>query len=294
MASNYYICIVAWFNSTVKMRFLSKKGILYIVFAAISVAASAQDYVRPTPQTSFGDDPYNNNRTTPKNDYGRRRKFNISLAMGAAVPMGDFGSNNVKGSFWDFTSPDSTRLQGFAQTGFHFEISMSYMFNDNFGIMAMLSGNSNSFDINTFSATVGYETSTTDDYYTGEYLIGPCFTYPGGESRFNVKGYAMIGAIETNYPELNFAFNDTLSAVIDFNGGSGFGYCLGGGVSYAITPSTEIFFNVSYTSSTITYSSWTETYNSPGYYPYTFSHYTDVTSMKTGILKPVIGVNFRF
>jgi hypothetical protein len=222
------------------------------------------------------------------------RKFILSASIGTSIPYGDFASTNVKNSFWDFRSIDSTHLQGFAQTGFHFNITATYMFNNNVGMIILLGNSTNSFDINTFSTSIGGfpASNLSGNYSTSEYLIGPCFSFPLAK-KLNFKFNILIGLVNSNYPSINIALNDTTTYERDINGGSGFAYNLMGSFVYSITNSIGIIGSLSYMGSTILYPNWTETVTYTGYYPYSISHSTDVLNMKMGILKPTIGVEFR-
>jgi opacity protein-like surface antigen len=251
----------------------------YIIALFISACylVNAQDYTRPMTQTPV---------PAPNTD----KKFSLSVSVGPAVPLADFASTNVHGSFWDFNSSDSTRLQGFAKTGFHFNITASYLLNDNFGLMVTFGSSSNPFDVNTFSSIVGFPTTTpTGGYSFNEYLIGPFLKF-NLVPKLNVQISAMAGIVDLTYPELTFTLNDTLSETIDFQGGLNFGYSFGAGLVYDVSNTISILLNVSYTSATVTYGSWTQTYSIPGYYPVSFSHPTDKTFMVTGLLKQTIGI----
>jgi hypothetical protein len=246
--------------------------------------AKAQDYARPTLEYADKTQEYE------KHD----RKFIIGISIGAAIPSGDFASTNVKNSFWDFHSIDSTHLQGFAQTGFHFNITAAYMFTDNFGMIILLGNSSNTFDINSFSAAIGgYPASNlSGSYSTSEYLIGACVSYPLAKN-LNFKASALIGLVNSNYPSLNIALSDTETYQRDINGGSGFAYNIMAGITYNITNSIGIAVNVAYTGTTVFYPSWTETATYTGYYPFSVSHNSDVLTMTMGLLKPTIGIEFR-
>lgn len=259
-----------------------RKTLLATLFALTIYAAKAQDYVRPYYEV-------------PKTE---NKKFYICFSFGSAIPMQDFASTNVKNSFWDFSSPDSVRLQGFAKRGFHFNINASYQFSDNFGIMLLYGGNINSFDEVAFSSAIGYpSTNTSGNYYTAEYLIGPYLSIPIG-SKLNIKISSLIGLVTNGYPVLDVALSDTTNYVRELSRGRGLGLNFGVGLEYSVNSSVSIFLNSAYTYAKISYSSWTETltYSIPGYYPFTLSkqHPTDVTSMDTGILESNIGIEFKF
>lgn len=247
---------------------------------------NAQDYVRNAPGGS------------DMAPVSANKKFRLGVSIGPAIPMLDFGSTNVKGSFWDQTSVDSTHLQGFAKTGFHFDFYLSYLISDNFGLMLSVGGNSNSFDGITFSNTIGYSSAAVngENFYTGEYLIGPFVYFPlDAQSKFSFSAYALIGLVSSNYPQISLAINDTITAAIQFlQGRNSFGFSAGATLAYSLNEGTDVTFGIGYTQSKIIYPSWSETFTAPGYYPATVNHPIDQTYMRMGILRPTVGIAFKF
>lgn len=264
---------------------MNRKTSLLVVFVLIVCSVRAQDYVRPSE---------NNSQIAIKNPTQQgNRRFSLSINIGAAIPLQDFGSTAVKNSFWDFTSADSTRLQGFAKTGFYFNITAAYQVSKYIGIMALIGNSTNYFDENTFSATIGYPVSTlSTSFSTSEYLIGPYFTLPAG-NKFSIKMHALLGLMANKYPPLDITLNDTTAIEIDFTAGRGFAYNFGIGAEYKLNNNVSITFNVAYTGTSISYNGWIETISFTGYYPFSISHSNDVASMSTGILRPTIGIEFK-
>ena len=245
--------------------------------------SSAQDYYEgPQSRTKVF-----KNEPTNSADHG----FSIAVSIGAAVPSKSFSSTNVKNSFWDFNSVDSVKLQGFAKTGVNLNITASYLFSDGIGIMLMIGSSSNSFDINTFSSTVGVPFTTSDEYNSREYLIGPYISFTEWP-KFRFEANAMIGLVTANYPAIALTVVDT-TETIAFNAGKSFGYSFGGAVKYSINSKIDVSVNAAYTQATIVYPGWTDTYTIPGYYPYVISHTSDVANMPMGILKITAGVVFN-
>ncbi len=256
---------------------------LVLLFLCMVNKAGAQEYYLP----KTGYQPQQQQATS---------RVSFSISAGAGVPLGDFGSENVKGSFWDFNSPDSTRLQGFAMSGFHFDIALWYKINDFLGAEIYYGGNVNSVDINGFSNTMGYISTTTQtSYYTPEYLIGPYYYFQVG-NKFTCKLSAMIGLVTNTYPTFSLKVNDTTTYTRTLNsGGSGFAYSFGTQLEYAVTPRTSLYMNVTYTGANIYYPGWEEDLTAVGkYYIYNarVHHPNDITFMNTGILKISAGIIF--
>jgi opacity protein-like surface antigen len=257
------------------------KIILSALIVLFFTELHAQDYARPEPEQY----------SLPSNPNDRR--FNIGVSIGAAIPLGDYGSTNVKGSFWDFNSIDSTRLQGFAQPGLNLTITASYLFPENIGIMMMFGSSSSTFNTSGFSSAIGRPaTTSTGSFSEYEYLIGPCFELPLSD-KFRMNANILIGLVSASYPEVNYAYNDTVTLTTDFQGGTGFGYSFGANLEYNISKNAAISLNVNYIGSDIKYTGFTWTLSTPGYYPLVQDHPTDVLTMQTGILKITAGITFR-
>jgi len=258
----------------------TNKKIIAFLFAAVNIAvASAQDYARPVTESY----------TEPNSTEDKR--FSVSLSVGAAIPLSKFASTSIKGTFWDFHSVDSTHLEGFAKTGIDFTLTGSYLFPGNFGIMVMYASNSNAFDINSFSASVGLPSSTNSELYSeNEYLIGPFMVLPEGNFRFTFN--ALVGLASVAYPEITCNAHDT-TYTYDFQGGSGFAYNLGAGAEYNFSKWFAASVNINYMNASIQYNGFSITRNIPGYIAY-YSSPTDVLSMPTGILKITAGIVLRF
>ncbi len=266
-----------------------KKAIILFVLVSAFFTVKAQDYVRPS-----------GNYTAPETGtpIEGSKKFVLGISLGAAIPSGSFASTNVKNSFWDFNSTDSTHLQGFAKTGFHFNITATYQFTDDFGLTLLLGNSSNPFDINAFSSAIGYPAgSQSSNFTTAEYLLGPCFSLPIS-NKFKFRVSLLAGIVTNNYPTIDVALNDTTTYEVTFNGATNFAYSIGAGIIYNVTDNIAVQLNLNYTGTTITYTGWTGIYTINGgvysYYPYTSNHPNDVTSMTAGLLKPTFGVEFKF
>lgn len=264
-------------------QFHLTKLILLVGFSMSFLISIAQDYYEI---------PQKRKEPVKKELASSNSGFSIAVSAGPAIPFKNFVSTNVKNSFWDFNSVDSVKLQGFAKSGIHFNLTASYLFPGGYGIMFMLGKNSNAFDITSFSKAVGVPFGTSESYSTQEYLIGPFISFSEW-SKFEFEANAMIGLVTANYPMISQAIADTMKTIA-FNAGRNFGFSLGGQAKYNITNKIGVSIGVSYTQSKMIYRGWTDTYTAPGYYPYTMLHSTDVANMSMGILKFTGGIVFKF
>ena len=252
---------------------LSKKSILLYGSLLTFFISHAQDYTRPTGSVPETID----------------KRFSISASIGPAYAMQDFGSKNVKNSFWDFNSIDSVKLQGFAMTGFHFNINASYLLSENIGVMVLFGNSSNQFDLGGFSSTMGYPTtSVLGTFHTSEYMIGPCFSFSEWK-RVKIDLNVLIGLATSTYPDLTLTVGRDTTESFVFNPGKSFAYSFGAAVRYSLTDDLDLLLGVSYTETKMSYPGMTVTFTIPGYYG-TLSRPTDVTSMTIGILRPTIGL----
>jgi len=258
--------------------------ILSFLLSFFILKAQDQDYVR-SPSETTGESQF--------------KKFSLGISFGPAIPLQDYASTNIKGSMWDFGSPDSTTLRGFAQTGFHFNITLSYLVTENFGVIFFYGGSSNPFDIGAFSSGMGYPTTNTSGaYYTAEYMVGPFFNLALSD-KINFKITAMLGLVTNTYPILSVNLSDTVSVQRTVSGGAGIGYSFSAALSYNITDNIDILLNIGYTGCAINYAGWSETdivsfptLGQTG--TATLDHPTAICVMQTGIIKPTLGIEFKF
>lgn len=260
------------------------KKIFFLIFTlTIIIELNAQDYALPTLIP--------HQRTAP---VSTDKRFSVGVSLGAAIPYGDFASTNTipPGSFWNPNPMDSTKLQGFAKTGFNFTINASYLFTHTLGIMVEFGFGSNPFDITTFSNTIGYvANSPTAVFGEFEFLIGPFVSVPLSDKfKFNVS--ALIGEVSVTYPEIDIQIVDTTYSY-NFTGGTGFAYNIGASLEYQATKSLSVCLEANYLASVITYSGYSETANCPGYYPAYYTSPTYSITMSMGLLKIMAGIALK-
>ena len=228
---------------------------------------------------------------------GEDKKFSIGISVGAGIPLGAFGSKNS-----DTTSAaqmDSThRENGYANAGFHFDVTIGYRFINNLGVAILVGGNMNSFDATTYTSVNGVkspETFTSTSYYVGQYLVGPFAYFPAGD-KLRITVRALFGLVTANTPTETFTttvFSTTATSVTSGNSGSGFGYQFGAGIKYNFSDNVGLLFNVDYAGSTIAYTGYTvaSTFGSSSS---THENTTLKSTMDLGIISTTLGVAFSF
>jgi hypothetical protein len=231
---------------------------------------------------------------------GNDSKFSIGVSVGAAIPMGAYGSKNT-----DTTTAvrmDSTHRQnGYASTGFHFDVTAGYLFSSNIGAMVLIGGNMNSFDASTYQTVNDVKSSggvtvtySAKSYYVGQYLVGPFVSLPAGD-KLKIDIRVLFGLVTANTPtetETESAGSASQTYTSSGNGGSGFGYHFGAGIKYNFNDKMGLTFNLAYTGASISYTGYTET-GSGSLGNSTFTNTTLKSTMSTSLLTATVGIAFN-
>jgi hypothetical protein len=220
-------------------------------------------------------------------------KFSIGLSVGAALPLGAFGGK-TKPSDTATSSTAYTVKNGFASTGFHFDLNAGYLIAGPVGAMVFIGGNLNAFDATTFSSVYNIkspETYTATSYYTGQYMVGPFLSF-GDKFKFDVR--LLVGLVTVSPPKTTdsyTAFGSTSTTVTTTNPSSGFGYQGGIGIKYNFSDKMGFTVDVAYTGNAASFpgSSSTTTVGSSS----SSSTSSSVGSMSLGILTTSIGLAFN-
>ncbi|MFT3948168.1 MAG: outer membrane beta-barrel protein [Agriterribacter sp.] len=173
--------------------------------------------------------------------------FVLSLNGGIASPMGNFS----KGDYSDERS-------GFAQTGFHYNISGVYYLNKSFGIGALV-GYSQFGHKGLQSLSDGYKEDSGTDSTTLltkgntrslSFLAGPYYSFHLG-SNFSIDLRVLGGYVNTNLSGFDVYYEDYTGNVMTQKEASAgaFGFQAGAGIRYNITHKIGVQANVDYFSS---------------------------------------------
>jgi hypothetical protein len=207
------------------------------------------------------------------------KKISFGYNYGTCITKGDFGANNTtKLPMSRLTKNDTTKLNGYAQTGFHYDVYVTYEFIPHLSAMLAVYGDQCNFDINTLNGQFGrlngytsstYDVVTGDNYYVVQYLVGP-YVNPRilGSLHFEVK--LLVGLTTDNYPGISYIFSPNLPTAnytnYTYPKGYGFGYNFGGGFNYGavIGPiGLGAHLNIDYEGATVSYSYYNVTHYSP-------------------------------
>lgn len=227
-------------------------------------------------------------------------KLTIGISVGAAIPLSDYAKHDTTHGYsvGGARGYDSTSRAGYAQTGFHFDVTAGYLIGGPVGAMVMIGGNMNSFDATDFESENNIKSPATfssTSYYLGQYLVGPYLSLPAGDKlRVNIR--ALVGLMTCNTTTMTYnngqsgalAANGTYSG----NGGSGFGYDFGLGIKFNFNDKMGLLVNLDYAGSSIAYTGYvestTDTFGSS-----TYTNTTLKSTMAVGLFTASIGIAFN-
>ncbi|MCG8373757.1 MAG: porin family protein, partial [Balneolales bacterium] len=149
------------------------------------------------------------------------KKGFITISLGPSFPFGDFASTS-------FSDPNA----GFADAGFHINlINFGYLFSDNVGITAFLSGSAHPYDIDTENDPI---------WSYGSLMAGPLFSFPTKRKDANFDLRAMIETMSATF------YPDDGSGNFD---GDGVAFGFGAGLRYHVSRTLSISGNLDIISS---------------------------------------------
>jgi len=236
------------------------------------------------------------------NEEDKRLAFGYNY--GESFPQSDFGkTNQSKLPMSRLIKQDTTKLSGYAQKGFHYDIYATYRLIPHLSIMAAVYGDQNSYDINTLNSqyislyppnTVAVVTG--DNYYITQYLIGPYISIPIIK-RLSTEIKVLGGLTTANYPSLTYVglLQDLLYSI---PATSGLGYNVGIGFKYMAVKTREVqlglHLNVDYAGSTITYPSYSVTAYTPADVYISSATYNVPKTMSLSIFQFTYGISLEF
>ena len=156
----------------------------------------------------------------------------VSINLGPAIPMGDFGSTAL-----------NNEDAGFAKTGYFADLSFGYKLGTNIGVGATLRTQSNGIDkdaILSFYQIFGISEEITikADPYSCNGLLGGLYgSFPiKGKTSFDFRGF--VGFMSCERPEITMsitAFGFTESFTLPGASGTSFAYLLGAGLKIDVS-----------------------------------------------------------
>ncbi len=262
-------------------------GILLCTFHFSLCTLSAQDYYRH-PVTP----PENYRQNNHFKDSLQRKSFFFAFNAGLSVPLRSFGSKDTAADFMIPTNSDSTHAKGFATVGFHIDAKAGYFLFPQFGLLAKISYNYNSFDANTLNNIInGYYYYTVNGGYSIWQFMGGVFGnfQVSPVSSLWIEG--MIGDIHANFP--SFSVSDgyvTLTGrLADANNLAG---SLSIGIDYTINDNVSFIGSLSYSGATLSYPTSYYTGSGKGYVTSSYTQIHAIT-MPYGNLDLSIGLIFK-
>lgn len=216
---------------------------------------------------------------------GDDKKVVLGVSVGAGIPLAAYGKADT------LAENDSTHRNGWAKTGFHFDVTAGYLFAGSIGGMIYIGGNMNSFDATSYKTINGFNSSATvtaKSYYLGQYLIGPFLALPAGD-KLKINLRLLVGLVTANTPTITVGENNNVTSTYSGKGGSGFGYQFGAGIQYNFSESLGMMVNIGYTGSSISYTGYTQSQTNPAL-SWTYTNTTLKQTMSMGLITATIGL----
>jgi hypothetical protein len=196
------------------------------------------------------------------------KKLIFSIDGGVSQPLGQYASKDQSGlPASSIIEGNSENMNGYALTGYCFNVSITYKFNHSIGLIAKTEIDINSFDVNTFNSQITsyWNTCSTPQlanysvitqYHVYSYQLGLCGTIPLN-NKLSLEAKTLVGYSTANFPTLTFLYNwnkDPLQSTYSLQNGKGFSYCIGIGTVYTIGR-IGIHFDINYNKAYIKYKS---------------------------------------
>jgi hypothetical protein len=269
---------------------------------------------------------------TGANSANAQSKFSFGVNIGQGIPMGDYAKHDStqlplshyttrKNSTYPkgYNANDTNQLNGFAKTGFSFNVYGQYMIVGPIGIKLMVGGTMNSYDIATYNSiytkiwnesspgasSYTYTWTAGKSYYIGQYMLGPCLKLPVS-GKLRIEGQILAGLVTGSYPTLtgDYSYSGHIPGLSEsgtqtytISSGSVFGYNINAGIEYMLIKIIGIHLNVGYTGSSFSYPTYnivnTQTQTLGGYTIFSTltQNYNVAKTMSMGLLQITTGAS---
>lgn len=216
--------------------------------------------------------------------YSQDEKGYIGISLGPSIPMGDLSSKDV-----------DNEAAGFANSGAVFDISFAYKLGEgNFGLTALLRGQSNPTDAQAIADVFAYEfpsfgwTVDSDGWGIGGFMLGGFGSFPISK-KYTFDTRAMIGFLSASSPEFNVTGTGpggSLWVKQSSKSATSFAYLIGAGFKFKISNRLYLLTNLDYLASNPEFLN-VETIASDG------SRQTDTWSQSLGTLNLSVGIALK-
>lgn len=261
-----------------------KKALIILItfhFSLFTSLCSAQDVYRhaPPPGSIY----------TKYKDTLHQKAFFFSFNAGLSAPLRQFASKDTSNNFMSLISNNTSNAQGFAQMGYHASVKGGIFLSQNFGVLAKIQYNYNTYDVSALNTILNgaYYYTINGNFNIWQFMGGGFFNAKLSRN-LSVWVDGMAGDIIANYP----SFTALIGGLETYSGtvtpSKGLGYAFSTSLEAAINENVSFLFAISYTGAIFSYptSSYSETIGSATSLPYT--QYTPIT-MSYGSLDFSIG-----
>jgi hypothetical protein len=168
----------------------------------------------------------------------------IAISVGPSFPTGDFASKDM-----------DNESAGFAKTGAIFDLSFGYKIGKNFGVSALLRGQSNKVDAQAIADEMSKQftsditgTVRTGSWGVGGFLVGGYGSFPVAK-QLSFDSRLMVGFISATSPDMtiNLSSSDGSGWVKQSSAsGTAFAYLAGIGLKYNAAKRLCVLMNFDY------------------------------------------------
>lgn len=160
-----------------------------------------------------------------------------------------------------FAKTDTTDAAGYAKPGIHLNICGGVKLMPYFGLMAMVGGSLNGFNVDKYSNHIILDSSASNPTYTAkpyilsQFLFGPFIYFSDGQN-YNLMLKAMVGLGTVKFPVIEQSITTPTTSqttTVETPSSKGFTYVVGAGLNYKLTDRIGILVGLDYYGSTITY-----------------------------------------
>ncbi len=173
----------------------------------------------------------------------------VGASIGFGMPMSSFAKT------------DTTDAAGYAKPGIHLNISGGLKLMPYFGLMAMIGGSLNGFNVDKYSNHIILDSSASNPvysakpYYLTQFLFGPFIYFSDGQ-KYNLMIKAMVGLGTVKFPVIEQSITTPTTSqttTVETPSSKGFTYVVGAGLNYKLTDRIGILVGLDYYGYTITY-----------------------------------------
>lgn len=208
-------------------------------------------------------------------------KHSVSLTLGGAVPVGDFGLKEY-----------NNQNSGYANVGLNMNLNYGFQINKYVSAMALLGAMTNSIDDSKLFIDVNlssgnqFKSFNVHSIYKLSLLIGPMGTISINK-KLRLNPYFLVGVSEVNKPDALYVYTNNDMGFNESKWSTCLSYQTGIGVDYELSKKLFLVAKIDYNYSKVEFKDVKSFKN--GNYSFSFN-----TIQKVITINPTIGLGYKF